>query len=213
MELKIQNRFIFGKKTKKLRADGLVPAEIFGHGFKNEHVSIPAKDFSKAFKEAGENTVINLVNEKGEKIPVIVSDVDFNNMKGVVLSVDFHRIRMDEKIQTKVPVELVGEAPAVKKGLMVMKILNEIDVEALPNQIPHRYEIDITHLENPGQGVYVKDLKATPNVKILSHAESAIVTIAETAKEESEATVAPAPAEGGIETETPAAEEKTEEKK
>ena len=95
-----------------------------------------------------------------------------------------------------------------------MKILNEIEVEALPGKIPHRFEIDISTLENPGQGIYVKDLKVSADVKILAHGESAIVMVAETAKEESEATAAPAAAEGTeVKTETPAAEGKTEEKR
>lgn len=212
-ELKTQNRTIFGKQTRKLRADGLVPAEVFGHGFKNEHVSVPVKEFSKVFKEAGENTVINLVNEKGEKTPVIVNDVAFDHIKGGVLSVDFHRVRMNEKIQAKVPIELIGNAPAVKKGFMVVKVLNEIEVEALPNQIPHRYEVDVTHLEDPGQDICVKDLKVDANVKILSHVESVIITIAETAKEESKAATTPTTTESEVKTETPAVEEKNEEKK
>lgn len=212
MELKTQTRTIFGKRVRQLRSEGLIPAEVFGHGFKNEHVSVPAKEFLKIFKEAGENTIVNLINEKGEKTPVIINDVARDHIKSSILSVDFHRVRMDEKIQAKVPVELLGIAPAVKKGFIVVKVLNEIEVEALPAHIPHRYEVDITHLENPGQDVCVKDLKTSANVKILSHAESAIVTIAETAKEESEAAAAPAPAEGEVKTETPVAEEKVEEK-
>lgn len=213
MELKTQTRTIFGKKVKQLRSNGLIPAEVFGHGFKNDHVSVPTKEFSKIFKEAGENTIVNLINEKGEKTPVIINDVAHDHIKNVILSVDFHRIRMDEKIQAKVPVELLGDAPAVKKGFMVVKVLNEIEVEALPANIPHRYEIDIAHLEEPGQGVYVKDLKVSANVKILAHAESAIVTVAETAKEESETAAAPAPVEGEAKTEAPVAEKKAEEKK
>lgn len=202
MELKFKSRTIFGKRTKQLRDAGLIPAEIFGHGFKNEHVSVSAKDFSKIFKEAGENTVIELTNEKGEKIPAIVSEVALDRLKGVILSVDFHHIRMDEKIQAKVPVEFTGEAPAVKKGLVLIKVLNEIEVEALPNKIPHRFEVDISVLSEPGQDIFVKDLKIAPDVKVLTHGDSTIITTAETAKEVEEAP-APAPAAA----ETPAAGE------
>lgn len=184
MELKTQTRAIFGKKTEKLRKAGLIPAEIFGRGIKNEHVSVSAKEFSKVFKEAGENTVISLVDEKGSKTPAIVSDVSFDHLKNEMLSVDFHHIRLDEKIQAKVPVEFTGEAPAVKKGLVIIKVINEIEVEALPNEIPHRFEVDISVLENPGQDISVRDLKPVAGVKILANSDATIITVAESRKEE-----------------------------
>ena len=209
MELKIQARAVFGKNTEKLRKAGLIPAEVFGRGIKNIHVSVSTKDFSKVFKEAGENTVINLVDEKGAKTPAIISDVSFDHLKNEMLSVDFHHIRLDEKIQAKVPVEFIGEAPAVKKGLVIIKVMNEIEVEALPNEIPHRFEVDISSLENPGQDISVKDLKSATGVKILANPDATIITVAESRKEE---VVAPpsAPAAEAAPAEAP---EKPEENK
>ena len=201
MELKVQNRTIFGKRVKQLREVGLIPAEVFGRGLKNEHVSVSAKEFSKIFKEAGENTVITLVDEKGGKNPVIVSDVAMDHMKGVVLSVDFHHVRMDEKIQAKVPIEFVGDAPATKKGMILIKVLDEIEVEALPNKIPHRFEADISGLTEAGQDIFVKDMKINPDVKLVTHGDSVIITVAETAKEKEET---PAPAAPVVEAGTPA---------
>jgi len=216
-ELKIQSRTVFGKKVKQLRENGLLPAEVFGRGLKNEHVSVSAKEFSKIFKEAGENTVITLVDEKGGKIPVIVSDVATDHMRGTILSVDFHHIRMDEKIQAKVPIEFVGEAPAIKKGFILVRVLDEIEVEALPDKIPHRFEADISGLNDAGQDIFVKDMKKNPDVKFITHGDSVIITVAETAKEKEEtpASAAPAaetgaPTEGAPET---SAEEKPETKK
>ena len=173
-----------------------MPAEVFGRGLRNEHVSVSAKEFSKVFKEAGENTVITLVDEKGGKTSVIVSDVATDYMKGTILSVDFHHIRMDEKIQAKVPIEFVGEAPATKKGLILVRVLDEIEVEALPGKIPHRFEADISGLAEAGQDIFVKDMKIDADVKLITHGDSVIITVAETAKEKEET---PAPA-------TPAAE-------
>ena len=91
---------------------------------------------------------------------------------------------MDEKIQAKVPIEFIGDSPAIKKGLVLIKPLKEIEVEALPNKIPHRFEVDITVLSEPHQDILVKNLKSDPDVRILSHADSVIVTVAESRKEE-----------------------------
>ncbi len=213
MELKVQNRTVFGKKTRQLRNEGFIPAEIFGRDVKNEHVSVSAKDFSKIFKEAGENTVIDLVDEKGHKTSVIVNDVAVDQMKGIVLSVDFHHIRMDEKIQAKVPIEFTGEAPATKKGLILIKVLNEIEVEALPDKIPHRFEVDISALSEPGQDILVKSLKPNPDVKILAQGEATIITVAESRKEVEETPASAAPGTtAGTEGETAAVENPVEEK-
>ena len=190
MELKVQNRTIIGKRTKTLRKEGLVPAEIYGHGTANEHVSVSAKDFKKVFKAAGETTVINLVNEKNEKIPAIVADVAYDHLTDAVLTVDFHRIRLDEKLEAKVPVIFTGTAPAEKNGLVLVHVTSEIEVEALPQDIPHEFSIDLGSLENAGQGIYVKDLNVSSAVKIKTPGDMAIVTVTTPRKEE----VAPAPA-------------------
>jgi len=207
MELKIQNRTIFGKKVKQLRSVGLIPGEIFGHGFKNEHVSIPVKDFEKIYKEAGENTVITLISESGGKTPVLISRVERDLIKNTVLSIDFYHVRKDEKIKTRVPIEYVGEDAVTKTGNLLVKVLDEIEVEALPDNIPHSFTVDVSALVNPGEGISVEDLKVGKDVKILTHKETIIVTITEKAKEE----VAPTP-EVTTE-ETSEAQEKTEEEK
>jgi large subunit ribosomal protein L25 len=190
MELKTQTRTIFGKRTKNLRKAGLIPGEVFGHGTINEHVSVAAKDFKKMFKEAGETTVINLVDEKGAKIPAIIADVIYNHLTDAILAVDFHRIRLDEKLEAKVPVVFTGTAPAEKTGLVLVKVTAEIEVEALPNDLPHEFSVDLSSLTNAGEGIYVKDLKISPKVRVKTPGNMAIVTVTEPRKEE----VTPPPA-------------------
>ncbi|MEW6617542.1 MAG: 50S ribosomal protein L25 [Patescibacteria group bacterium] len=207
MELNTQNRTVLGKKVKQLRATGFVPGEIFGHGFKNEHVSVAIKEFEKIYKQAGENTVITLVSESGEKTPVLISRVERDLIKNIILSIDFYHVRKDEKIKTRVPIEYIGEDAVIKTGNLLVKVLDEIEVEALPDKIPHSFTIDVSLLMNPGEGISVEDLKVGKEVKILTHKETIIATITEKAKEE----VAPTP-ETTTE-EVPETQEKTEEEK
>ncbi|MEK7086760.1 MAG: 50S ribosomal protein L25 [Patescibacteria group bacterium] len=208
MELKIAERKILGKRVKSLRKQGLIPAEIFGHGIPNKHITVPAKDFGKIFKEAGEHTIINLAAEGEKKIPALVSEVQYNTLKGEILAVDFHQVRMDEKIQTKVPVEFKGEAPAVKNGFVVLNVLNEIEIEALPTKIPHRIEVDLNSLETPGQSIRLTDLKIPADVKILTPADAVIVTVSEIKEEIVKETAPPT-----TEAETPPTTEETQEEK
>ena len=208
MELQTKTRVILGKKVKILRRDGLIPAEVYGRGLANRHLSISKKEFSKIYKTAGEHTVINLITEEKEKIPVLISEVVNESISGEILAIDFHQIRMDEKIQTKVPLEFTGEAPAAKNGLVVVNIVNELEIEALPDKIPHRIEVDIGKLESAGQSIRISELKIPAGVKVLVSDETVIVTVSEKTKEEIE--VKPTAPETTQTTEPPETETKTE---
>ncbi len=209
MELRVEERTVLGKKTKSLREKGFVPAELFGHGIENKHLSVSLKEFTKIFKEAGENTVITLVSGKGEKFPVLVSDVVINHLSGDIIAVDFHHIRKGEKIQAKVPVEFVGEAPAIKKGFILVKVSSEIEVEALPEHIPHRFEVDLSELKEAGQSIAIHNLAINKEVKLLVPEDTIIVTVTEPAKIEETPAVAPE-SEADKEAQSPQEEETKE---
>lgn len=193
MELNVLNRTVLGKKTKILRRQGLIPAELFGHNLQNKHLTVKEKDFLRVYRTAGENAVINLITDDGKKLPVIISDVQREAISGKILAVDFHQIRMDEKIQVKVPIEFVGESPAVKAGNILIKLLNEIEIETLPHLIPPKFEININSLKEVKQSIHIKDLAFLKEVKVLADKETVIVTIAEKTKAE-EMTPTPAAA-------------------
>lgn len=211
MELKTQERNILGKKVKNLRSDGQIPAELYGKGIENKHLSVGSKDFTKVFREAGENTVVTLDVNGKEKLPVLISGVHLDHLKNEVIAVDFHKINMDEKIEAEIPVELEGEAPAIKKGLNIVKVMNEIPVSAIPANLPHEFTIDISGITDEGDAIHVKDLKIGEGVKVLVSGDSVIV-IANKMREEKEEAPAPAPEAATAET-TPAAETKAEENK
>lgn len=207
MELKVHARIILGKKVKQLRAQGLIPAELFGHGIQNKHLSVPIKEFAKTYKEAGENTVITLVDEKGEKFPVLISDVIRDYLSGDIRAIDFHHIRKGEKIQAKVPIEFIGEAPATKKGLILVKVLSEVEVEALPEKVPHRFEVDLSELKEVGQSIAIHDLKIDKEIKLFTSSDTIIATITELAKEE-EVPPAPTPEAAATQEDSQTQEEK-----
>jgi len=201
MELYAQAREVLGKKVKSLRNNGFIPAEFYGHGFENKHLSVLEKDFIKIYKEAGENTVLTLVVD-GEKTPVIISHVDEDYLSGKFLSVNLRGIKKDEEIRTHIPIEFTGTDVAAKNGLLLVKVLDEVEIEALPDNIPHQFTIDITPLERVGQSISVKDV-VIKNVKVLSPEETIIAIVKEKEEEKEE------PAK----TEEPAGEKKEEEKK
>ncbi len=204
MDLTVKTREITGKKVRALRREGLIPAELYGHGLKNAHLAVPVKDFTKIFKEAGENTVVTLLvaplarnandtneranaanNTNTEKHPVLIYDVQKNYLTGDVDHVDFYEVKMDEKIKAKVPLEFVGEAPAVReKGAAVNRSMSEIEVEAFPQDLPHRLTVDLSALDDFGKTIYVRDLIVPRGVELLVDPETAIATATEPIKEE-----------------------------
>ena len=192
MDLSVTQRTVVGKGLRALRREGLVPAELYGHGAKNEHLSVPAKEFGKILKEAGSSTVVYLVLGK-EKHPALIHDVQKNFLTGEVEHIDFYQVRMDEKIKAMVPLEFSGESKAAKEEqAMIMKAMTEIEVEALPGDLPHSIAVDISALDALNKSVYVKDLALPKGVKVLVEDDTVVVTATPPVKEEE---VAAAPAE------------------
>ena len=184
MELNVQKREKFGKVVINLRQDGFIPAELYGHGIQNEHLTVSAKDFVKTFKSAGENTVINLLIDNKPR-PVLIYDVQQNPLSGEFMNVDFYAVRMDEKIQTEVPFVFIGEAPAIKAlNAILVKVMQEIEIEALPMDLPKQIEISLNSLNAFGKTVYVRDLKVIQGVRFLVAPDAVIVTVKEPAAEE-----------------------------
>lgn len=209
MELVAQIREQFGKKTAGLRAKMLVPAELYGRGVANIHVTLPLNALQKVYKAAGENTVVQVVLDK-EKFPVLIYDVARDPLTSVPNHVDLYRVRMDEKLQTKVPIEFIGESLAVKDfGGVLVKIIKEIPVEALPDQIPHHLTVDLSLLKEIGNSVHVGALIVPAGVKMLIDAKMVIVTAKAKMTEEEEAALA---AKGDVETVKVEAEEKKDER-
>lgn len=200
----MQKREKLGRGVGALRQQGLLPAELYGKGLRNLHLSVPLKDFKKVFKQAGENTVVQVLLD-GEKHPVLIQDVSYNPVTDEMESVDLYQVRMDEKLKVGVPLEFVGVAPAVKeKNGLLVKALQEVEVEALPNDLPHHLAVDISKLADIGQSLYVKDLSVPAGVKVLVSPETVVATVTAKVTEEEELKMREAAAAGveGVKVET-----------
>ena len=182
-EIKVQKRDVLGSKTKKLRADGLIPAELYGHGVDNIHLSVPVDIFSKVYKDAGAHSIIT-VDVDGDKRQALINGVQVDPITQDVLSIDFHQIRMDEKVKAHVPLEFEGDAPAIKEGGVLVRVMDEIEVEALPADLPHSITVDISGLAEFDQSIYVKDLPKTGKFEFTTDLDGAVVSISAPREEE-----------------------------
>lgn len=166
------------ENIKKVRKTGLIPAVLYGHNVKNQALSLSASEFDKAFKKAGESTIIDLAVDGGQNHPVLIHDVQVDVVTSKPLHVDFYQVSMTEKLKATIALEFIGESDAVKilAGTLV-KNLNEVEVECLPADLPHNIIVDISALKTFHDAILVKDLKVSDKVHIQTTPEEMIAKV------------------------------------
>lgn len=175
--LSVTPRKIFGKQLKKVRREGLLPANIYGPEFKSQAVSVPVKDFLKVYKTAKETGVVYTKLDTQE-LPVLIKNVQSHPVSNEILHVDLRKIDLTKKIQTAVPVKVVGQSEAVTQKAGVLLTLSEtLLVEALPKDIPQAIEVDISKLKELAQEIKVADLAKSSAYEIKTPADKVVVSV------------------------------------
>lgn len=174
----------------------MIPAHVFGHKVKTIHVQVKASEFDKVFEKAGETGIIDLAVDGGKR-PVLVKNVQVHPVSDIPLHIDFYQVNLAEKVKVDVPLEIVGEAPAVAKKIgLLLTPVTEVEVEALPADLPEKIEVDVSHFENVGDEIKIKDLKVDRSkVEILQDEELVVAQIGELVTKEMEAVEAEIEAE------------------
>ncbi len=223
MELKAQKRTVVGHKVNKLRAEGKIPASLYGKKVSSQNIEINFKDFLKVYAEAGDTKLVDL--KLDDKIfPVLIHQVQKNPVNDVILNADFLAVDLKAAVRVHVPVSSTGSSPAVIDKLgALLNPLQEIEVECLPTDLPGKLEVDISGLKAIGDAVKVSDIKVSEKIKILTPLDQVIFTLAELVQKEKveevvaptevEATAEKKPEEGAVGGETKEGEKKVETKK
>lgn len=186
VNLEVQKREERGKKLKALRRAGQLPAVVYGPKEETTALTLDKAAFEKLLKEAGESTIINLTGLGGEEIEVLVHDVTFDAARGGVEHVDFYAIEKGKEITVHVPLEFEGEAPAVKLGGSLTKVLHEIEVTCKPQNLPQHITVDVSGLENFEQQIHIKDLDIPAGVKVEHEPDDVVALVQEVAEEPEE---------------------------
>jgi len=175
-----------GKKVKNLRDKGLIPGVLYGSKTKNMGIETDSKDFDKIYREAGESSLISLEVE-GKKLPVLIHEVQKDPVTDRFIHIDFFQPALDVEIVAKVPLVYEGLPPAVKDlGGTFIKNLSELEVKALPQNLPHEIKVDIAGLKTFEDNILVKDLKLPDGVKVLKEKELILAFVAPLEKVEEE---------------------------
>ena len=184
MTIQAQPRHITGRKVKSLRRRGLVPAVIYGHGFNSLPIQVPLKEFERVYTEAGETTIVYL-NIEGKEYPTIIQDVAKDPISDELLHADFYKVRLDEKIKARIPLNFIGESPAVKNlGGILVKNISEIEVEGFPQDLPHQIDVDISSLKELKSQILIKDLPVSKKLKVEADPAAIVVLVQEPISEE-----------------------------
>ncbi len=182
-------RKIVGRKVKLIRKEGLVPANVFGKKIKSLAISVKSQDFRKIFSKAGATGIIYLdISEEKEPRPVLVSAIQKHPLKGTLLHIDFRQVDLTEKVKAEVPIRITGESSAIKdKNGVLVSVLSQVMVEALPADLPEFLEISIQGLTEIGQSLHVKDINVDKSkVKIEAEEDETVAIIQEPRAEEIE---------------------------
>lgn len=205
-------RKILGKKVKKLRREGFVPANVYGKGLESTAIQVKLADFQNVYKEAGETGLVDLKVGDQTK-PVLIKNLQMSFPHHIPLHVDFYQVNLKEKVKTMVPVVLTGEPKAVADKLgVLLQTLAEVEIEALPAELPENIEVSVEHLAAVDDHILVDALKAPSGVTILTAPDQIVAKIGELIVEEKEPE-APAEGEEGTATEGAESEAKEDEGK
>ena len=175
--LKAQKREMIGRKVKKLRQAGNLPATVYGKKLDSENLIISLSDFTAVFAAAGETGLIELVLA-GVTKPVLIHHVQKHPVKDTVLHVEFYQVDLKEKVHAKVPVVLTGESSIVVQKIgVLLSLITEVEVEALPTDLPEKIEVDVSVLTSVDQELKVSDLHMPSGVTVLSDATVGVVKV------------------------------------
>lgn len=193
-----EKRDVLGKKVKNLRKQGFLPAVLYGKGKAATPLALREVDFVKFWKSVGESSVAELKVGK-ETNNVLIQDVALDPLNNKPIHADFYAVEMDKPIKVDVALRFVGESEAVKSGGVLVKALHEIKIEALPKDLPHDIEVDISLLKTFEDSIKVKDVSIPKNVAVLDNPEDTVALAEPPRSEEETKTETAAPSLEAIE--------------
>lgn len=187
-ELEISRREVMGKAVKRLRKEGIIPANIFGHNEASMAIQIDAGAFERLRRSHGSRSVLTL-RMSGTKSTqtALIRHVQREPQTGKIIHVDFFRVSLSERIRVKVPLHFIGEAPAVKteNGVM-LHLLDAIEIECVARDIPEYLEVDVSGLTEIDAILHASDVKLPASFTLITDPEEGIVKVAATRAEVAE---------------------------
>jgi large subunit ribosomal protein L25 len=184
-DLAAQPRIILGKKVKKLRRQGIVPANIYGRHVEPVALQASAVELKRVVRAAGHTGLVRIALD-GESAPrtALVRAIQREATTGNLVHVEFQQVSMTEKMTVRVPIVLIGHAPVSALGGMVVQALDGLDLVTLPGDIPAHIEVDVSGMTALDTQIHVSDISLPPNVEVTA---DPTILVASVSRESSEA--------------------------
>jgi large subunit ribosomal protein L25 len=175
-------------KGSKIRNEGNIPAVVYGMGVEPVAVTVPALDFAKVLKTAGETSTIT-VSLDGKNIMALIHDVQYDPVSSAIIHADLFAISEDRPVTVSVPLIFEGISPAVKSNVgNLVKVLHELEIEVLPKYLPHDLKIDISVLDSAGAQILVSDISLPETATSTLDGDEVVALIASQQEESEEPT-------------------------
>ena len=171
-----------GKQLDALRALGKIPAIVYGPKESPSSITVDRVEFEKLLKQAGESSIISL-GGVGKAKDVLVHDVAFDPQRGGVIHVDFYAVEAGKELEVDVPLVFVGEAPALKLGGTLTKVMHQVEVACEASKLPKEISVNIESLVDLDSQIHVSDLVLPAGVRVLNDATDVIVLVQAVAEE------------------------------
>ncbi|HEX3270255.1 MAG TPA: 50S ribosomal protein L25 [Ktedonobacterales bacterium] len=212
--LQVEKRTVTGKAVRNLRRAGTLPANLTGRKQEAEAIQVNAHEFEKLLKAHGRTTIIKLaIAPSSQTQNAVIGRVSRDPISGAIEHIDFRHVIMTEVMRARVPLHVVGESPAVKarEGIL-LHLINDLEVEALPANLPESIEVDVSSLDAVDAAIHVKDLPLPEKVKAITDGEEPVIKVTQTrAAIEEEAAAAATEEEGEAAPEAESAPSEAEE--
>lgn len=190
--IKATPRTVIGKQVRALRRAGQLPGVLYGRHIEPAPISLDAREASRILSHLTSSSLVT-IDLEGQEYPALVRESQRNPIKRNLVHVDFQVVSLTEKLRTRVGIEVAGISPAVKDfNAVLVTSLDELEVECLPQHLPERIVVDISRLANVGDGIHVRDIILSENIKVLSDPEEMVVVVTASRAEEVEEVAAEA---------------------
>ncbi|MEK7619440.1 MAG: 50S ribosomal protein L25 [Patescibacteria group bacterium] len=176
--LSAQGREKTGKQSQAVRAEGFLPAVVYGRGTESKPISVAYGAFEKAYRQAGESTLVDLVIEGSGAVKTLIQDVQKDPVSDKMIHVDFYAVTMTEKLTAEIPLKFVGVAGAVKElGGTLVKNVSEVEVRCLPGDLVHEIEVPLDSLATFEDTITIAAIVRPKGIEILGAQDTIIATV------------------------------------
>lgn len=179
ISLELSPREVLGKKVKRLRQQGVIPVHLYGPGVDPQPLQCETTKLVDVLVRAGGNTAVTVTVQGGQETHLAFArEIQWDPRRDDILHVDFLAVDASRPVSAQVPITLIGDSPGARTaGGTVMQQLRDLNVEALPLEVPRELELDLAMLTDPDGVLRAADIVIPGNVTLLTDPEDVVVRI------------------------------------